>query len=158
MKKVKHLKSCALATWWREVKRLCGMSEHISDRENTTAMLHNLEDIPDSLSSSPENLANVINWAFLAPMINFNPLPSIRLQTTIEKELHDFCITEFSVFKKLTMLNSSKANWVLKENTNLLAAPISNILNSSFKDARVPQSWKYANIIPIPKEKPVRDR
>ena len=62
------------------------------------------------------------------------------------------------------MLNSSKADrpdgipsWVLKENTNLLAAPISNILNSSFKDARVPQSWKYANIIPIPKEKPVRE-
>ena len=49
------------------------MSEHISNRENTTAMLHNLEDIPDSLSSSPENLANLINRAFLAPMINFNP-------------------------------------------------------------------------------------
>ena len=140
------------------------MSDHVSDRENTTAMLHNLEDIPDSLSSNPENLANLINRAFLAPMSNFNPLPSTRSQTTIEEDLHDFCTTEFSVFKKLAMLNSSKTggpdgipSWVLKENADLLAAPISNILNSSFKETRVPQSWKYANIISIPKEKPVRD-
>ena len=163
-KRVKHLKSCAPATWWREVKRLCGMSEQVSDRENTIAMLHNLEDIPDSLSSNPGNLANLINRAFLAPMSNFNPLPSTRSQTAMDEELHDFCITEFSVFKKLAMLNPSKAGgpdcipgWVLKENADLLAAPISNILNSSFIEARVPQSWKHANIIPIPKEKPVRD-
>ena len=163
-KKVRHLKSCEPATWWKEVKRLCGMSEQSSDRENTLAMLHNLDNIPDSASSNPENLANLINQAFLAPMSNFTPLPSTSSQTTTNGQLHDFHITEFSVFKKLAKLNPGKAggpdgipSWVLKENADLLASPISNILNCSFHEARVPQSWKHANIIPIPKEKPVRD-
>ena len=49
-------------------------------------------------------------------------------------------------------------SWVLEENADLFAAPISNMLNSSFKEALVPQSWKYANIIPIPKEKTSKRR
>ena len=89
------------ATRWREVKRLCGMSEHVSDRENTTAMLHNLEGISDSLSSNPENLANLINRTFLPSMSNFNPLPSTRSQTRIEEELHDFCMTDFQRFSHI---------------------------------------------------------
>ena len=30
-------------------------------------------------------------------------------------------------------------------------------MNSSFRETRVPQSWKRANIIPIPKQKPISD-
>ena len=30
-------------------------------------------------------------------------------------------------------------------------------MNSSFREARLPQSWKEADIIPIPKQKPVKD-
>ena len=45
----------------------------------------------------------------------------------------------------------------MKENADLLALPISNILNCSFREARLPQSWKKADITPIPKQKPVHD-
>ena len=48
-------------------------------------------------------------------------------------------------------------SWLLKENADLLALPISNILNCSFREARLPQSWKKADITPIPKQKPVHD-
>ena len=34
--------------------------------------------------------------------------------------------------------------------------PISNILNQSYSEAGLPQSWKCANIVPNPKEKPAR--
>ena len=47
--------------------------------------------------------------------------------------------------------------WVLKENADILARPISDILNQSYSEKCLPQSWKCANIVPIPKEKPVRD-
>ena len=70
---------CASNMVGKEVKRLCGMSEHVSDRENTTAMLHNLEDNPDSLFSNHENLANLINRAYLAPWPEITAIISILL-------------------------------------------------------------------------------
>jgi hypothetical protein len=48
--KVKQLRSCAPAIWWKEIKRLCGMSEQVSRREDTVAMLSNIEHNSDSSS------------------------------------------------------------------------------------------------------------
>ena len=59
-------------------------------------------------------------------------------------------------------LNRSKAHgpdgipgWVLKENADLLAAPIADILNSSYREGRLPPSWKEADVVPVPKQRPV---
>ena len=48
-------------------------------------------------------------------------------------------------------------SWVLKENADLLAFPIKEMLNSSYQDCRIPQSWKNANVIPMSKKKPLKD-
>ena len=48
-------------------------------------------------------------------------------------------------------------NWVLKKFAVILAMPISIIINTSFKENRVPACWKLANICPIPKDKQVID-
>ena len=48
-------------------------------------------------------------------------------------------------------------SWLLKENADLFAQPVADILNCSFQEARLPSSWKDANIVPVPKEKPIRD-
>ena len=45
----------------------------------------------------------------------------------------------------------------MKENADILASPISDILNLSYKEARLPSIWKHADIVPIPKQKPVRE-
>ena len=52
-----------------------------------------------------------------------------------------------SVNRKLTKLIKTKATgpdgipaWLLKENSDILAAPISEILNSSYQEAGLPQS------------------
>ena len=45
----------------------------------------------------------------------------------------------------------------MKDNALLLAAPIADILNSSFLERRLPKSWKRADINPIPKKTPVLD-
>ena len=48
-------------------------------------------------------------------------------------------------------------NWLLKENADLLAPTITDILNSSFAERRLPPSWKPVDIVPIPKQKPIKD-
>ena len=66
---------------------------------------------------------------------------------------------------KLTKLNPTKANgpdgipsfWLLKENAEHLANPVKEILNSSFREVCFPKSWKNADIVPLPKLKPVKE-
>ena len=73
-------------------------------------------------------------------------------------------VTEFCVFEKHTALNPAKASWpdvipawLLKENADLLAPAVTDILNCSQSEARLPQSWKEADVAPIPKQTPVYD-
>ena len=47
--------------------------------------------------------------------------------------------------------------WLLKENADLLSDTISDIINSSFAERRLPPSWKSADTLPIPKQKPIKD-
>ena len=68
------------------------------------------------------------------------------------------------MFKKLSTLNSSKAQgpdgipaWLLKENADLFVDSVRDILNYSYREGHLPQSWKEADIIPVPKQKPIKD-
>lgn len=69
-----------------------------------------------------------------------------------------------SAFKKLVSLNPSKAHgpdeipgWLLKENAHLLTIPICDIINCSFQEGQLPSAWKEANVIPVPKQRPIKD-
>ena len=66
------------------------------------------------------------------------------------------------MYSALLTLNPRKAsgpdevpNWLLKEYSDFLAKPVCNILNSSFDEQALPASWKYANVTPLLKKKPV---
>ena len=155
--KVDHLRDCAPRRWWKEVKLLGGMQS--ATRSDPTSVLKHINSGPDSSLTA---LANTINHAFLAPMNSFSPLypdVSVDVQNTNLPT-----VTEFCVFKKLTALNPAKASgpdgipgWLLKENADLLAPAITEILNCSYSEARLPQSWKEADVAPIPKQTPVYD-
>lgn len=107
--------------------------------------------------STPNNLASVINKAFLSPMSEFTPLPPISAAGDTDSE-SELIVTEEFVLKKLAVLNPTKASgpdsipsWLLKENADILTRPITTIMksmNSTFCEAGVPQSWKKADIIP----------
>lgn len=45
----------------------------------------------------------------------------------------------------------------MKENAEILAGPISYILNSSYREYRLLPSWKEATVVPVPKQKLVLD-
>ena len=73
-------------------------------------------------------------------------------------------ITEYSILQKLRTLNPNKASgpgqipsWLLKDNADILAAPVADILNSSFQESRLPKSWKRADITPLSKQSLVLD-
>ena len=70
-------------------------------------------------------------------------------------------VTEFRVLKKLTRLNPAKASGpdgipacLLREERRHTAQVVSDILNCSYSKARLPQSWKEADIAPVPKQTP----
>ena len=73
-------------------------------------------------------------------------------------------VSSDAVYLKLAALNTRKASgpdgvpsWLLKESADLLAPTITDILNSSFAECRLPTSWKSTDIVPIPKQKPIKD-
>ena len=99
-------------------------------------------------------------------MLSFTPLPAdyVILPTNSATQQPALVVSNESVYKKLMKLNRSKAHgpdgipgWVLKENADLLAAPIADILNSSYREGRLPPSWKEADVVPVPKQRPVQD-
>lgn len=67
-------------------------------------------------------------------------------------------VTETAVLDALLKLNPNKApgpdcvpSWLLREYADLLARPITLVLNSSFSEQRLPQTWKSADVVPISK-------
>jgi hypothetical protein len=65
---------------------------------------------------------------------------------------------------KLSLLDPTQAQgldglpaWLLKENADLIAEPIAEIINSSFRESRLPPSCKKADIVPVPKQRIVKD-
>ena len=73
-------------------------------------------------------------------------------------------VSEERVQKVLANLNQSKAsgpdnvlNWLLKEYSDILAFPITQILNASYPEQRLPTILKMADVSPLPKKKPVLD-
>jgi hypothetical protein len=74
-------------------------------------------------------------------------------------------VTEYCVFEKFALLNPHNASdpdnvpaWLSKENADILTSlVVTDILNSSCSEARLPNSWKQADITLFPKSTPVYD-
>ena len=82
---------------------------------------------------------------------------------TVHEELPDEFIisvddTVSAVRKVKTNTSTGPDNipaWVLKEHADGLAAPLASIFNCSLRGGVLPTVWKSANIIPLPKTKPL---
>lgn len=158
--KVKDLKACKPVQWWKEIKQLSGFSK--IERASPIADLQHLTDEGED----PKHLANVINDAFLSPMSAFIPLamPDFHAHAYTHQQEPPRPISEFSVIKKPSALNTNKASgpdgipsWVLKENADLLAAPVVDILNSSFWSVTFQLRGRKRTLHPLPKTSPVSD-
>ena len=159
--KVKHLKSCKPSDWWNEVRKLSGMRSVYCSKDE---VYRSLESLNEAANVNNSQLANSINEAFLSSMSDFSPLPNDFFSNNLDSNVTVFSVTKHDVLMRLTKLNPPKANgpdgipsWLLKENAELLANPVKEILNSSFREVCFPKSWKNADIVPLPKLKPVKE-
>ena len=108
--------------------------------------------------------ANAINVALLKPLGEYKlpaPLERIPLESDSPEILR---VTEQRVQRALDVFNPRKAcgpdrtpSWLLKEYCDLVAYPITEILNASYAEQRLPTIWKMADVTPLPKKKPVVD-
>jgi hypothetical protein len=80
----------------------------------------------------------------------------------VDNDSEVLTLDESSVYSELVRLNPRKAsgpdgvpNWLLKDYAEFLANPVCIILNGSFAEQYLPLLWKYANVTPLPKMKPV---
>ncbi len=114
----------------------------------------------DGINGNSEKfIADVFNSALLEPMHEYQPLDCLD---TIDVNSEVIKLDVSSVHTSLRTLNPRKApgpdeipNWLLKEYADFLADPVCSILNTSFAEQALPNSWKHANVIPLAKKKPV---
>ena len=113
---------------------------------------------------SMKELTDAINVAFLEPLEEYQlPQPPSRLP--LDDELAEFPeVSESRIQTTFAKLNPSKAcgpdeilNWLLKDYAEHLAFPITKIINTSFKEQRLPRIWKITELSPLPKTKPVKN-
>ena len=155
--KVQHLKNTKPRQWWNAVKRISGMTPSTGSEDLISQLAH--IQCNDDLSSL--DIANLINDSFLEPMNSFQCLhhpPPFEINSEV---VH---VSEQSMQSALMKLNPRKAcgvdgipNWLLKEYAEILAYPVSVIVNSSFAEQELPQAWKLADVVPVPKSKPITD-
>lgn len=159
-RKVNHLKHTKPSSWWNAVKRISGM-QPASNSENLLSQIH----VNHVDTGNPLSVANKINTAFLEPMQEYQPLTNNLASVDYNDPDNEiFELTEYTTCNILQKLNPRKAggpdeipNWLLKEYAEILSQPICSILNSSYKEQKLPPAWKFANVVPIPKTKPVTD-
>jgi len=151
---IQDLKGEKPSSWWKEVKRLSGMTNNKGDTLNHLNV-HELEDL------SLEEKANAINTALLQPMLE-NAVASNLTCMQLEDNPAFPHVSEQRVLQYLLKVNPAKSSgpdeipgWFLREYADIIAPPICNILNTSFSEQKLPSVWKLANVCPIPKCKPV---
>ena len=136
--KIRHLKGENPKRWWDESKRLCGLKTSHS----VLASQINIE----GLSELPfKERANAINSALLEPLGEYK-LPAPLERVALESDSPGIVrVTEQRVQRAVEVLNPRKAcgpdrtpNWLLKEYCELVAYPITEILNASFAEQRLP--------------------
>ena len=152
--KVQDLQHTKPRDWWREVKQFCGTSK-AARRDIRSILRTNTE-------SSDKDLANEIMKAFVSVMDNYTPLSEDVCVLTDHDE--PIVVDEESIAKKLRQINISRAggpdgipNWVLKTFSDILSPAITNIINASFRESKVPRVWKLANVTPLPKTVAIED-
>ena len=153
--KVQDLKGVNPRQWWKEINKLSG-----SKKQNPN-LLSSL-DVQQFTNMSPQEIASAINEALLEPLQSYQPIncenTSVLLPTGEGAEFPK--ISTHRVYINLKRLNKHKApgpdgipNWVLKEYAEILAQPITDILNTSYKEQKLPSVKEIGEYNTPPKGK-----
>ena len=134
--------------WWKTIKTMIGLQPSKS----------HLCDLAEQLCDGDTlALANNINMVFKEVSADLQPLLPAAAPADLDVP-DEFIISVTDCEQKLSKLCVHKAmgpdnipNWILKDFSYILAAPIAAIYNSSVRQSYVPPSRKQAEILPISK-------
>lgn len=150
--KVKQLKSNKPKRWWTEAKKIC-----VHTPLSVIDISSSFNAVPGMDCLSPDAVAKQINDAFLEPQLCYVPL-SMSDRINIDHEETPIQVSEYDTFIKIKFLNPNKSSgadqipsWLLKHFAEILAYPVSLLLNCSFCVGKLSMKWKRANDSPLPK-------
>jgi hypothetical protein len=152
--KIKDLRTCDSTNWWRQTKRLTGQTS----KPDLAGLANNLT------GGDMSELARLINESLINVSSDLNRLSvpdNVESECDVSSNECEYIITPNVVFHKLEHINIRKApgpdnlpNWFLRDFAFALSEPLCCIFNSSLLEGYVPNVWKQANIVVIPKTKP----
>jgi hypothetical protein len=149
-RRIEGLRSSNPRDWWRRTKQLVG--------QQVKPQLQTL--INDTAGGDVQLLADLINNALLQVSIDLEPLSPESLPIVTDTP-DEYVFESEEVYNLLWHVKTHKAsgpdeipNWFLKEFAFAIADPVCHMFNASFSSGLVPDIWKKANVIPIPKSNP----
>jgi hypothetical protein len=137
--------------WWSSVNELMGK------KQSSNAMINLANQHTDG---NVEVLANKINKTFQSVSASLPKLtPTHQHPPSCLPDR--YCVSVAEVEKRLFAINPRKAmgpdyipNWVFSDFSGYLAAPIASIFSASFREGYIPDIWKCADVVPLPKVNP----
>ena len=121
-----------------------------STKKDSFDLLNDLA-VPEFEEMSRREIANAINSALLEPLQTFESFDLSTVYLALEDDVEFLEVSTYRVYNSLLHLNKYKAsgpdglpNWLLKEFAELLVDPVTDILNASFREQKLPNAWKLA--------------
>lgn len=107
-------------------------------------------------------LSQKINTTFQSISLDLPPLEKPQFEVSPNYEVPaKYVVSVSEVEKRLMSIKIHKSpgpdsvpNWILRDFAPVLSGPIASIVNSSIRESHVPQLWKSADTLPMPKISP----
>ena len=149
--KVRHLKTKDPAGWHRQIKLL---TQGRRDQPPIT--------VPGvDCNGQFEHVANLINNHFISIAKDIPSIDRSLLPPYLPSPMPCPHVQPREVYKEIRQLKTNKSSIsgdlpvrILREFAYELSFPLTDILNTSFDQAKVPEQWKCAEVVPIPKTNP----
>ncbi|XP_054755282.1 uncharacterized protein LOC129261248 [Lytechinus pictus] len=145
--RVRKLKSSNPASWYKQIRAM-------TSGRNASPLLH----IEGISFTDFEAVANNINNFFVNIASDIPRLDTSSLPSFLPADRPLPLIQPWEVYRELKAINQRKAPGpdgisarLVKEFAYELSCPLTDILNASFSQSLVPECWKKAHVVPLPK-------
>lgn len=151
---VRALNNSDPKTWWTNIKNLVGLQK--TDDLGAMQGLANIhtdgdiKQLTSNVNKYFQEISNTKSSLLEGPQENMT-IPSEHIITVEEVE------------KALMKIKIGKSpgpdgiqSWMLRDFAGILCKPVASMFNSSLRDGYLPELWKKATIIPIPKNSPAK--